>query len=162
MERNVNLSSYPLISKHGFINLKKEAQRAIDYVNKIRIKTPTIDYQCEHLSGGNQQKVVIARWMCCNSDIFIFDEPTVGVDVGAKVEIYKLIEELLKQGKAIVLISSYLPEVMGLADRLMVMYEGKQTGMIERKDFYNANGKLNEEMVLSLASGIRMAEQEGA
>ena len=162
VERNVNLSSYPLISKHGFINLKKEAQRAIDYVNKIRIKTPTIDYQCEHLSGGNQQKVVIARWMCCNSDIFIFDEPTVGVDVGAKVEIYKLIEELLKQGKAIVLISSYLPEVMGLADRLMVMYEGKQTGMIERKDFYNANGKLNEEMVLSLASGIRMAEQEGA
>ena len=71
-------------------------------------------------------------------------------------------EELLKQGKAIILISSYLPEVMGLSDRLMVMYEGEQTGMIERKDFYDQNGKLNEEMVLSLASGIKAKEQEGA
>ncbi len=155
VEKNINLASYPLISKKGIISLKKEAQRAEQFVNAIRIKTPTIDYQCEHLSGGNQQKVVIARWLCCESDIFVFDEPTVGVDVGAKVEIYKLIEELLKAGKAIILISSYLPEVMGLSDRLMVMYEGRQTGLIERKDYFDEHGKMREEMVLGLAAGIK-------
>ena len=79
------------------------------------------------------------------------------MDVGAKVEIYKLIEDLIAQGKAVILISSYLPEVMGLADRLMVMYEGKQTGIIEREDFYNAEGKLREDMVLGLAAGIKQA-----
>ena len=108
-----------------------------------------------NLSGGNQQKVVIGRWMCCDSDIFIFDEPTVGVDVGAKVEIYKLIEGLIADGKAVILISSYLPEVMGLSDRLMVMYEGKQTGIIERDEFYNADGKLREDVVLGMAAGIK-------
>ena len=98
--------------------------------------------------------MVIGKWMCCNSDIFIFDEPTVGVDVGAKVEIYKLIEELLKAGKAIILISSYLPEVMGLSDKMFVMCEGRNTGLVERKDYYDENGKLREEMALMKASGI--------
>ena len=112
-------------------------------------------FRVKNLSGGNQQKVVIGRWMCCNSDIFIFDGPTVGVDVGAKVEIYKLIEALIAQGKAVILISSYLPEVMGLSDRVMVMYEGRQTGIIEKDDFYNADGKLREDAVLGMAAGIK-------
>ena len=155
VERNVNLASYPLISRKGVINLRQEAERAHKYVKSLAVKTPGIEYSVKNLSGGNQQKVVIGRWMCCNSDIFIFDEPTVGVDVGAKVEIYKLIEDLIAQGKAVILISSYLPEVMGLSDRLMVMYEGKQTGIIERKDFSNAEGKLREDMVLGLAAGIK-------
>ncbi len=157
VERNVNLASYPLISRKGIINLRKEAERAHKYVKSLAVKTPGIEYPVKNLSGGNQQKVVIGRWMCCESDIFIFDEPTVGVDVGAKVEIYKLIEDLIAQGKAVILISSYLPEVMGLSDRLMVMYEGKQTGIIERKDFCNAEGKLREDMVLGLAAGIKQA-----
>ena len=139
----------------GVINLKKEAQRAEQYVDSLSIKTPDIEFRVRNLSGGNQQKVVIGRWMCCDSDIFIFDEPTVGVDVGAKVEIYKLIEGLIADGKAVILISSYLPEVMGLSDRLMVMYEGKQTGIIERDEFYNADGKLREDFVLGMAAGIK-------
>jgi ribose transport system ATP-binding protein len=100
-----------------------------------------------NLSGGNQQKVVIAKWLARNSDIFIFDEPTVGVDVGAKIEIYKLIQTLLANGKAVILVSSYLPEVMGLADRIIVVYEGSLTGTLLRSDF-------EEEKVLRLASGI--------
>ncbi len=155
VKRNINMASYSRISKKGIISLKKEAQRADQYVQSLAIKTPTIDFRVKNLSGGNQQKVVIGRWMCCNSDIFIFDEPTVGVDVGAKVEIYKLIEALIAQGKAVILISSYLPEVMGLSDRVMVMYEGRQTGIIEKDDFYNADGKLREDAVLGMAAGIK-------
>ncbi len=154
VERNVNLASYPDIAKAGFINLATEEQRAEKYIEEIRIKTPSRKQLCKNLSGGNQQKVVIGKWMCCNSDLFIFDEPTVGVDVGAKVEIYKLIEELLKAGKAVILISSYLPEVMGLSDRMFVMCEGRNTGLVERKDYYDERGKLREDMALMKASGI--------
>ncbi len=100
-----------------------------------------------NLSGGNQQKVVVSKWLCRKSDIFIFDEPTVGVDVGAKMEIYKLIEALLEAGNAIILVSSYLPEVMGIADRIMVIYEGRVTGTLTRGDY-------EEEKILRLASGI--------
>ncbi|HHT24295.1 MAG TPA: sugar ABC transporter ATP-binding protein [Clostridiaceae bacterium] len=154
VEKNINLASYPLISKNGFINLKTERERAEKYIDEIRIKTPSRLQLCQNLSGGNQQKVVIGKWMCCDSDIFIFDEPTVGVDIGAKAEIYKLIEELIADGKAVILISSYLPEVMGLSDRLFIMSEGKCTGLVDRKDFYDEHGKLREDMALSRASGI--------
>ena len=99
------------------------------------------------MSGGNQQKVVVAKWLSRNSDILVFDEPTVGVDVGAKIEIYKLIQRLLAKGKAVILVSSYLPEVMGLADRIVVVYEGNVTGTLLRSDF-------EEEKILRLASGI--------
>lgn len=153
IEVNTNLASYNKISKAGVINVQKERERAEHYKEQIRIKTPSIRQKVKNLSGGNQQKVVIAKWLCADSEIFIFDECTVGVDVGAKVEIYRLFEELLKQGKAIVLISSYLPEVMGLADRLMVISEGKQMATIEREEFM-VDGKLDEERILRLASGM--------
>ena len=91
---NVNLASYDLISKAGFVNLAKEASRARRFVSDLTIRTPSIKQKVRNLSGGNQQKVVVAKWLSRASDIFIFDEPTVGVDVGAKVEIYKLIEAL--------------------------------------------------------------------
>jgi ribose transport system ATP-binding protein len=92
--------------------------------------------------------------MCRDSEIFIFDEPTVGVDVGAKVEIYKLIEALIRDGKAVILISSYLPEVMGLSDEMMVMSEGRQMAILDKSEFYYEDGKLNEEKALKLASGL--------
>jgi ribose transport system ATP-binding protein len=91
--------------------------------------------------------VVVAKWLSRDSDILVFDEPTVGVDVGAKIEIYKLIQRLLTNGKAVILVSSYLPEVMGLADRIVVVYEGNVTGTLLRSDF-------EEEKILRLASGI--------
>ena len=102
-----------------------------------------------NLSGGNQQKVVIAKWLCRESSIFIFDEPTVGIDVGAKTEIYHLLEELLAANNAIIMISSYLPEIMGLADRIVVIHEGKQTGIVDRSDY-------DDRGLLKLASGIHV------
>jgi ribose transport system ATP-binding protein len=144
---NVNLASYDLISRAGFVNLSREASRARRFVSNLNIRTPSIKRKVRNLSGGNQQKVVVAKWLSRESDIFIFDEPTVGVDVGAKVEIYRLIEMLLAKGNAIILVSSYLPEVMGLADRIVVVYEGAVTGTLVRSDF-------DEEKILRLASGI--------
>lgn len=154
VEFNTNMASYPMIAKKGIISLKKEKERANRYIDAIRIKTPSMKQLCKNLSGGNQQKVVIAKWFCRDADVFIFDEPTVGVDVGAKVEIYKLIEELLKQGKAVIIVSSYLPEVMGLADEMIVFAEGKQMATLDKSEFRNADGKLDEERALRLASGI--------
>jgi ribose transport system ATP-binding protein len=144
---NVNLASYDLISRAGFVNLVEEASRARRFVSDLTIRTPSIKQKVRNLSGGNQQKVVVAKWLSRDSDIFIFDEPTVGVDVGAKVEIYKLIQTLLAKGKAVILVSSYLPEVMGLADRIVVVYEGNVTGTAQRSEF-------EEEKILRLASGI--------
>jgi ribose transport system ATP-binding protein len=129
---NVNLASYDLISRSGFVNLGREASRARRFVSNLNIRTPSIKRKVRTLSVGNQQKVVVAKWLSRESDIFIFDEPTVGVDVGAKVEIYKLIEMLLAKGNGIILVSSYLPEVMGLADRIVVVYEGVVTGTLVR------------------------------
>jgi ribose transport system ATP-binding protein len=144
---NINLASYDLISRAGFVNVSREASRARGFVSSLNIRTPSIKRKVRNLSGGNQQKVVVAKWVSRESDIFIFDEPTVGVDVGAKLEIYKLIEMLLAKGNGIILVSSYLPEVMGLADRLLVVYEGAVTGMLGRSEF-------DEEKILRLASGI--------
>jgi len=144
---NVNLASYDLVSRAGFVNLHREASRARRFISDLAIRTPSIKQKVRNLSGGNQQKVVVAKWLSRESDIFIFDEPTVGVDIGAKVEIYKLIEALLAKGNAILLVSSYLPEIMGLADRIIVIYEGKVTGTLQRSEF-------EEEKLLRLASGI--------
>lgn len=154
VEKNVNLASYPMISRSGIINLKKERQRAEEYRRALAIKTPSVQQLCKNLSGGNQQKVVIAKWLCRDSDVFIFDEPTVGVDVGAKVEIYRLMGKLLQQGKAIILVSSYLPEVMGLSDRMLVMSEGKPMGIVEKDQYYTEDGRLNEEYILRKASNL--------
>ena len=154
VEVNTNMASYPMIAKSGLVNLKKERDRAKKYIEAINIKTPSTKQRCKNLSGGNQQKVVIAKWMCRDSEIFIFDEPTVGVDVGAKVEIYKLIEEIVLKGKSVRLISSYLPEVMGLSDEMIIMSEGKQMAILDKSEFFYDDGKLNEEKALKLASGI--------
>ena len=148
IKTNINMYSYDLISKAGIIDLKKEKERAVEYVEKVQVKTPSIDQHVANLSGGNQQKVVVAKLLCRDPQVLIFDEPTVGVDVGAKQEIYKIMESLTKQGKAIILISSYLPEVMGLSDRLMVMSEGKVTGELDAETIKSAT----EEDVLRLAS----------
>jgi methyl-galactoside transport system ATP-binding protein/inositol transport system ATP-binding protein len=104
-------------------------------VEQLAIKTPSIYQLVMNLSGGNQQKVLVARLLLTNPDILIVDEPTRGIDVGAKSEIHSLITNLAGQGKAIILISSELPEVMGMSDRIIVMHEGKITGMFDRSEF---------------------------
>jgi ribose transport system ATP-binding protein len=148
IKTNINMNSYEMISKKGIISLKAENDRAVDYSKRVNVKTPSVMQLVCNLSGGNQQKVVIAKLLCCNPDVLIFDEPTVGVDVGAKEEIYKLMESLTKQGKSIILISSYLPEVMGLSDRLIVMTQGKITGEFDGQELTG----LKEEDVLKRAS----------
>lgn len=150
---NINMASYDAISKGGIVNLRRESQRADHYVGEINIKTPSIQQKVYNLSGGNQQKVIIGRWLACNSKLFIFDEPTIGVDVGAKVEIYRLFEDLIKKGAAIIVISSYLPEVMGLSDRIAVMSEGRIMDVIDRNDFCR-DGVMDEECLVRLASGL--------
>ncbi|MCF0133550.1 MAG: sugar ABC transporter ATP-binding protein [Blautia sp.] len=114
-----------------FINKKKEAQIAEEYVKSLKTKTPTVDQLVVNLSGGNQQKVVIAKWLVRNCDILIFDEPTRGIDVGAKSEIYTLMNELVAQGKSIIMISSEMTEVLRMSDRIIVMCEGRKTGEID-------------------------------
>ncbi|MEA4860162.1 MAG: ATP-binding cassette domain-containing protein, partial [Sphaerochaeta sp.] len=147
INHNINLASYKAISRFSFVQGKKERARSEDSVKRLRIKTPSIHQYVRNLSGGNQQKVIIAKWLCCESNLFIFDEPTVGIDVGAKQEIYKLIEELTREGHAVILISSYLPEVMGLSDRIGVLHEGSMAHVVDREDF-------KEETLLRYASGL--------
>jgi len=134
VKENININSLSMISKFGVISLKKEKQRAQEYVKKLNIRTPSINQLVKNLSGGNQQKAVISKLLCRHPEVFIFDEPTVGVDVGAKQEIYKLIENLTANGKAVIIVSSYLPEVIGLSDRIMVISEGELVGEISRAD----------------------------
>lgn len=148
IKTNVNMSSYDMISTAGFVNLRKETKRAQEYSKNVNVKTPSISQLVGNLSGGNQQKVVIAKLLCRDPEILIFDEPTVGIDVGAKQEIFKLIEALTAQGRGVILISSYLPEVMGLSDRLIVMAQGKITAEYDKE----ALKTLTEEDVLRMAS----------
>ncbi len=131
---NSALSSLQHYIKMGWIDDKQIHKEAEDYNKKMRTKTPSMDQLLKNLSGGNQQKVIIARWLIRNADIFIFDEPTRGIDVGAKSEIYELMKELVNQGKSIIMISSELAEVQRLSDRIVVMCEGRITATLDIAD----------------------------
>ena len=128
---NSTLASLKDFMKGIFINKKKEDEVATEYVKSLKTKTPSVDQLLVNLSGGNQQKVVISKWLIQNCDILIFDEPTRGIDVGAKSEIYHLMNELVKQGKSIIMISSEMPEILRMSDRIIIMCEGRKTGEID-------------------------------
>lgn len=145
---NINLASYNYFSRFGFINLNEERIRSNRFVKMLDIKTPSVSQIVSKLSGGNQQKVVIAKWLAAKSDIFFMDEPTVGIDVGSKNEIYNLINDLAKRGKGIVFVSSYMPELMSICDKIVVIKNRKVIGQIERKDF-------SEERILKMAIEIK-------
>lgn len=127
---NTTMSSVKQFTKGLFLDNKAEVRTAEKYVKALKTKTPSVHQQVRNLSGGNQQKVVIAKWLTRDCEILIFDEPTRGIDVGAKSEIYTLMNELVKQGKSIIMISSELTEVLRMSDRIMVMCEGRKTGEI--------------------------------
>ncbi|MCW1309420.1 MAG: sugar ABC transporter ATP-binding protein [Candidatus Nanoarchaeia archaeon] len=141
---NVNLASYEDRSYFGFVDLKKEKLVTFDLVKALEIKTPSISQKVSNLSGGTQQKVVVAKWLAAKSKIFIMDEPTVGIDVGAKNEIYKLINKLAEEGSAILFISSYMTELIAICDRIFVMRDGRIVGEVKRQDF-------SEEEILKMA-----------
>ena len=125
---NTTLANMGAVSSHGVIDKDKEYAVAEDYRQKLRTKCPTVEQNVGNLSGGNQQKVLLAKWMFTEPDILILDEPTRGIDVGAKYEIYCIINQLVAEGKSVIMISSELPEVLGMSDRIYVMNEGKMVG----------------------------------
>lgn len=131
VKTNVALATMKNFHRAGFVQDDEIAKKAEHYVEKLRIKTPTIDQHIRFLSGGNQQKVVISKWLLRDCDILIFDEPTRGIDVGAKGEIYRLLEDLASQGKAIIMISSELPEILRMSHRIAVMSEGRITAILD-------------------------------
>lgn len=130
VRENFGLPNLQEFSRMGCVKLQQERSAFANYVDRLRIKIPHQEQLARNLSGGNQQKVVLAKWLEKNAEVVIFDEPTRGIDVGAKYEIYMLINELASQGKAILMISSELPEVLGMSDRILVMHEGRITGEI--------------------------------
>jgi len=148
VDQNITLASLP--TSFGFINLAEERRIARQRRDELNIRTPSIRRRVQVLSGGNQQKVVVARWLETKARVMFFDEPARGIDVGAKAEMFGLIGELAKEGRGIVLISSYLPELLNMCDRILVMREGKVAGEIERKEF-------SEERVVALATGTKEA-----
>lgn len=134
------------LKTYGFpVNSKKMVTDTKEYIDRLSIKTPSMDTQIQNLSGGNQQKVLLARWLLTDPDILIVDEPTRGIDVGAKAEIHRIISDLAKIGKAIIVVSSELPEVMGVSDRVVVMHEGRVTGVLDRCN-------LSQELIMKYAT----------
>jgi ribose transport system ATP-binding protein len=135
---NISIAHIKQLSKNLVVDIRKEDELAEYYRELLQIKTPNLDQKVKNLSGGNQQKVVLAKTLATDSDIIIFDEPTRGIDVGAKQEIYQLMSQLAEQDKAIIMISSEMEELMGMADRILVLSEGRITGELERSEFDQA------------------------
>ncbi|MBO4904591.1 MAG: sugar ABC transporter ATP-binding protein, partial [Lachnospiraceae bacterium] len=131
---NTTLANLKAVSNNGIIDKDKEYQVAVEYKEKLRTKTPSVEQNVGNLSGGNQQKVLLAKWMFANPDILILDEPTRGIDVGAKYEIYCIINDLVAAGKSVIMISSELPETIGMSDRIYVMNEGRFVGELKQEE----------------------------
>ena len=144
VEHNINMAIYPRIGTLGFIDRAKEKELCVRFIKSLEIKTPSPQQFVKNLSGGNQQKVVVGKWLAAQSKMFIMDEPTNGIDVGAKEEIYSLINDLAKEGSGILMISSYMTELMGICDRIMIMRGGELVSEVTREDF-------SEESILALA-----------
>lgn len=145
---NLILSNMRRCTKGLFFDEKQIDQMAEENISDLKIKTPTADEVVGQLSGGNQQKVVIGKWINTNADIYIFDEPTRGIDVGAKVEVYNIMNRLVRAGKCVIMISSELPEIIGMSDRVIVMREGRIMGELSRK-----KDVLNQEIIMKAAWG---------
>ena len=155
IKNNINMPTYQRISKASVINLTVEKQRAEKYREEIQIKCPSVNQLVKNLSGGNQQKVILGKWLAADSQLIIFDEPTRGIDVGAKYEIYKLINDLVAQGRAVLMISSEMEELIGMSDRIIVLAEKQMTGELRREEF-------NPDTIMAMASAIvdQAAEKE--
>jgi ribose transport system ATP-binding protein len=151
IDHNITLANVP-VAMAGFLDLGAEQRVARDRSEQLDIQTPTIKRKVQVLSGGNQQKVVVAKWLETHARALFFDEPSRGIDVGAKAEMFGLVGDLAKEGRGIVLISSYLPELLNMCDRILVMRDGRVAGVLEREEF-------SEERIVSLATGV---EEEAA
>ena len=144
---NIAMPNTRRVSKCGIVNFRKKKKLAEEYIKNLSIRPPLPDRAARDLSGGNQQKVVIAKWLATDPKVLILDEPTRGVDVGAKVEIYHLMRELTRRGMSIIFISSEMPELLGMCDRILVMHEGRISGEFDRSE-------MNQQALMRAASGI--------
>jgi ribose transport system ATP-binding protein len=154
VDKNITLANINSFSNFwGVISSRKEQAISEKFVNDLRIKTPKLDQKVINLSGGNQQKIVLAKWLCCHSKVVIFDEPTRGIDVGAKLEVYELMNDLVRQGVGIIMISSELPEIIGMSDRIIVLHEGKVTGELTKTE-------ATQERILNMATGLENQSKE--
>ncbi len=147
VKENTTYTILKQLTKGLFVDNKKNSELAEEMRKELSTKTPSIEQLVKFLSGGNQQKVVLAKWLVSNSDVLIFDEPTRGIDVGAKQEIYEIMHKLTEQGKSIIMISSEMPELLGMSDRILVMHEGRVNGEFKKSEF-------RQEAVLAAASGM--------
>ena len=145
IDYNVSYANLKSVCRFGVINKKKETQVTKKYVEAMDIKIHSLGQMAKTLSGGNQQKVVLGKWLATNSEILIFDEPTRGIDVGAKSEIYQLMRRLIEEGKSIIMISSEMPELIGMSDRILVMHDGRITGEIN-------DSEVTQEKILEFAT----------
>ena len=152
---NITAAALPRYSPHGVLHIGEMRKDSEDQREKLRIKTPSLSQLIKNLSGGNQQKALISRWLLTVPDVLMIDEPTRGIDVGAKSEIHRLMSMLAQEGKAIIMVSSELPEVLGMSDRILVMHEGRISGELSREE-------ANQESVMHLATGgDEVAASEG-
>jgi ribose transport system ATP-binding protein len=149
--RNICLVNLDSLKKGLLLDYKKIKKQAEDCVSQLRIKTENINKVVGELSGGNQQKVVIGKWMNVDADIYVFDEPTRGIDVGAKIEVYNIINKLVEQNKCVIMISSELPEIIGMSDRVIVMRSGKIMAEIDR-----VSDNFNQEDIMKAAWGGKL------
>ncbi len=147
IKNNISMPIYERISKLSVINSKKEREIAEKYREEIQIKCPTLNQLVKNLSGGNQQKVILGKWLAADCELIIFDEPTRGIDVGAKYEIYKLINNLVESGRSVLMISSEMEELMGMSDRIIVLSENRMTGELQKEEF-------DSDKIMQYASGI--------
>jgi ABC-type sugar transport system ATPase subunit len=148
VQSNIALTIYDRLSVATLINHRARRKVATSYVNTLRIRPPNLSRQVRYLSGGNQQKVVLAKWLARQADILVFDEPTRGIDVGAKAEVHQLMDELAKRGACVIMISSELPEVLNMSDRVLVMREGRIVAELDRS-------AATQETVMEYATGVR-------
>ncbi len=144
---NITLTNLGRLTRHGLIDIAEEGKIGAEFIRELKIKTPSQRQKVRHLSGGNQQKIVLAKWLFTESRVLIFDEPTRGIDVGAKAEIYHLMSRLAGRGIAILMISSELPEILKMCDRILVMHEGRISGQLRREE-------ATQEKIMTLAMGI--------
>ena len=147
IRENISMVQLKSIGNFLYINPQKEKEMVRKYIGELSIKTPSMEQLAKNLSGGNQQKVVVAKWLATQSDVIILDEPTRGIDVGAKYEIYMLMNQLIEGGKSLIMISSEMPELIGMSDRIIVMHEGRIAGELSKQE-------ITQEKILLLASGL--------
>jgi ribose transport system ATP-binding protein len=145
---NISMASLEKIKKNGLLHLGEERNRTLGFIKKLRIATPGVDQFVQNLSGGNQQKVVLAKWLASESRVLIFDEPTRGIDVGAKIEVYNLMNSLVENGAAVIMVSSEMPELLGMSDRILVIHEGRLAAEFDRAE-------ATQEKILAAAMGVQ-------